>query len=186
MAAVPQRRATLLIVTTASVIVAAAVWWALAGASDQQPSDTGSAAATAGKPSPSPMASEPPMQAEGGLSGRELTFARDIARYEIARAGAKVTSVTVTASAGKEPSHNVGDACMYGRLLHIRVIGDFPHIAVSGKLHFSGSGEAESIDGTTVRSMEITADAKTGRACLLGVGTRAVAPEAGAISLPID
>ena len=137
-----------------------------------------SASPTASKSSPSPTASEPPLQAEGGLSGRELTLARDIARYWIARAGAKITSATVTASAGKEPDHNVGDACMSGRLLNIRLLGDFPHTVVSPPF-----GSTEDL---TVRSMQITADAKTGRACLVGVGIKILTPEADAVALPID
>lgn len=117
------------------------------------------------------------MQAEGGLSGRELTFARNIARYWIAKSGAKVSSASVTATAGKEPSHNVGDACMSGRLLYIRLIGEFPNTAVSPR-----PGTAEEV---SVRSMHITADAKTGRACLVGVGIKGVTPDHNAVILPI-
>ena len=114
------------------------------------------------------------------LTDHEYSVALDLARQEIGRDDATVTSATVTVGHGTVLDSNIGYACTSGRLLHILLIGDFPHIVTTGNPMMAGSTE-----DFTVHAVVLTADAESGRACLSGVRTGAVAPEPGAISLPV-
>jgi hypothetical protein len=114
------------------------------------------------------------------LTDHEYAVALDLARQEIGRDDATVTSATVTLGHGTVTDSNIGYACTSGRLLHILLIGDYPHIVTTGNPVMAGSTE-----DFTVHAVVLTADAESGRACLLGVRTSAVAPEPGAISLPV-
>ena len=56
---------------------------------------------------------------------------------------------------------------MSGREPQIKLIGDFPHAVTTGHPVKPGSPTPD----FTVRAMIITADAESGRACLIGVQT---------------
>lgn len=128
-----------------------------------------------------------PAGSKSNLTARELTYARAIARYWASKSGGRLTSATVTASAGKEFEHNVGDVCASGRLLHIRLIGSF-NLGHSSKAVFQDGGTSGSttVDDGPVTYVQITADGKTGRACLVGVGTRPIEPAPKSIALRIN
>ena len=115
------------------------------------------------------------------LTDHEYALALDLARQEIGRDDATVTSATVTLSYGTVTDSNIGYACTSGRLLHVLLIGDFPHITTAGHPVKTGTTAQDS----TVHAVVLTADAESGRACLLGVQTGDIAPVPGAISLPI-
>ena len=149
-----QRRIALL---TASVAVVAIVGWAIL---------SGRGSTTQHSHSP--------------LTDHEYALALDLARQEIGRDDATVTSATVTLGYGTVTDSNIGYACTSGRLLHVLLIGDFPHITTAG--HPVKTGTREDF---TVHAVLLTADAKSGRACLIGVQTGDVAPVPGAISLPV-
>lgn len=116
------------------------------------------------------------------LTAQEYTFARALVRNEIRREGAVVTSATVTVSSGKVIDSNIGEPCTSGRLLNIKLIGDFPHTVTTGHPVLPGDPTPD----FTVHADVLTADAKTGRPCLVGVQTGKVAPDPGAESLPLN
>lgn len=152
---------------------------------------------TSGSPAPT-------QHSNSALTNQEYAFARDLVRREIRHVGAVVTSGTVTMGYGRYGSlwrsrdvvtgatvtvgngtvtnSNIGYPCMSGRLLNIKLIGDFPHIATSPIPPQPGATPPDA----TVHAVVLTADAKTGRACLVGVQTGEVAPVPGAISLPVN
>ena len=115
------------------------------------------------------------------LTDREYSLALDLARQEIGREDATITSATVTLGYGKVTDSNIGYACMSGRLLNILLIGDFPHTLTTGNPKLAG----ETSHDFTVHAAVLTADAKSGRACLIGVRTGDVAPVPGALLLPV-
>ena len=150
-----QRRIALL---TASVAVVAVVGWA----------------ALSGRGSTTQHSHSP-------LTDHEYALALDLARQEIGRADATITSATVTLGYGKVTDSNIGYACMSGRLLNVLLIGDFPHTTTSPMVPRSG----ETSKDLTVHAVVLTADAESGRACLVGVRIGDVVPEPGAISLRV-
>lgn len=129
----------------------------------------------------SPLAS-PTQHVNSALTDQEYAFARDLARSEIRREDAVLTSATVTVGYGKVIDSNFGYPCTSGRLLQIKLIGDFPHIATGGRAVQPGA----SFPDMTVNAVNLTADAKTGRPCLIGVQIGKVAPAPGAVSLPVN
>lgn len=102
------------------------------------------------------------------MSADELAKASALARQEIASQKATIYSATVTASPGKMLDSNTGHPCTSGRLLHIKLIGSFPHTVTTGHPVTPGKPPPD----FTVRAATITADAQTGLACLMGVQTR--------------
>ncbi len=118
--------------------------------------------------------SEPAPTPEGGMTSQELAFARDLARKEIAKQHATVTSATVTADDNGLDVSNTGQACKSRRILHIKLIGTFPQIVVSPAI-----GDPD----PTVHAVNIDADGKTGLACQMGVQTGRVRPASGAVPL---
>ena len=116
----------------------------------------------------------------GPLTNHEYALALDLARQEIGRQDATVTSATVTLGYGKVTDSNIGYACMSGRLLNILLIGDFPHTVTTGNPQLTGKTE-----DFTVHAVVLTADAKSGRACRIGVQTGDVTPVPGAVSLAV-
>lgn len=116
------------------------------------------------------------------LTDQEFAFARDLVRNEIRRENAVLTSATVTVGNGRVTNSNLGYPCMSGRLLHIKLIGAFPHITTGGRAVQPGTP----LPDMTVRALNLTADAKTGRPCLIGVQIGKVEPASGAVSLPIN
>ncbi|GEM_PF-7039577 len=191
------RRTALL--TAAALVAVVAIVYAIAvpsgrvGSLQHKPGPTGASGSTA-----------PTQHSKGALTGKEYAFARDLVRREIHRDGAVVTratvtvgygrygslwrtsdvvtSATVTVSYGTVTDSNLGYPCMSGRLLNIKLIGDFLHILVSP---MASLGRATPQD-LTVHAIALTADAETGRACLMGVQTGDVAPAPGAVSLPVN
>ncbi len=98
----------------------------------------------------------------GPLTSEQYAAAVRIVQREVTKEKATLTSATAIVTRGKVRDANVGPACTSGHLIRIRLLGRFPRITVSpppgGK-------------GGPVRLVGITADATTGRACLVGVGT---------------
>lgn len=119
---------------------------------------------------------------ESDLTDKEYAFARELVRSEVRQEGAVLTSATVTVGYGKVFDSNIGYPCTSGRLLHIKLIGNFPHITTGGRAVQPGTP----LPDMTVRAVNLTADAKTGRPCLIGVQTGKVAPSPNAVSLPIN
>jgi len=116
------------------------------------------------------------------LTDKEYAFARELVRSEIRKEGAVLTSATATVGYGTVLDSNVGYPCTSGRLLHITLIGDFPHITTGGLAVQPGTP----LTDMTVHAVNLTADAKTGRPCLISVQTGKVAPAPNAVSLPIN
>lgn len=116
------------------------------------------------------------------LTNQEYDFARALVRSEIHRLKDVVTSATVTVVDATTIDSNIGYRCPSGRLLQIKLIGDFAHIAVSPMANLRPSAPTPDI---TVHAVNLTAGAKTGVTCLMGVQIGKVAPEPGAISLPL-
>lgn len=102
------------------------------------------------------------------LTSREYKFAQQIAQAEIKKEDATVTSVTAKLENGTVIDSNVGYSCTSGQLLKILLIGSFPH-SVSLT---AGSGAAN----YTVHGVALTADAKSGKVCLLGVHVGRISP----------
>jgi hypothetical protein len=101
-------------------------------------------------------------------------------RAETAKEAATITSATATIGAGTETETNVGPPCTSGTLLHIKLIGTFPRIAISGSPTDDASSEG---DNYSASAELITADAESGKACLISVQTGTVAPDPGATLL---
>lgn len=117
-------------------------------------------------PSPSPLA--------GGVpTAQELVFARDLAKQEIASQTATGVTAFLSIYSGTVSQPNLDYSCAPGRLLQVLLIGQFPHIVVSG------------IGAAEVSAVEMTADAGTGQACLLGVRTGAVSAPLGSVPLSL-
>ncbi len=116
------------------------------------------------------------------LTVPEYGLARDLVRSEIRRLKDVVTSATVTVVDATTIDSSIGYRCPSGRLLQIKLIGDFIHIAVSPMALRSGAPTPD----ITVHAVNLTAGAKTGLTCLMGVQIGKVAPDPGAIWLPIN
>jgi hypothetical protein len=120
-------------------------------------------AACSGAQSPNATPEDP----DASLRQDEVAKAETVARDVIADQGASVTSASVVVRPGTVKDSNTGDACTSGRKLQIKLIGDFPHAVTTGHPVTPGSPTPD----FTVRAMIITADAESGRACLIGVET---------------
>jgi hypothetical protein len=105
--------------------------------------------------------------ADGSLSEAEEATAVEVAREVVADQGASVSSASAIARSRTVASSNTGHPCTSGRVLEIKLIGDFPHTVTTG--HAVRDGEPA--PDFTVRAMLVTADARSGRACLIGVQT---------------
>jgi len=101
------------------------------------------------------------------LSQDEVAKAEAVARQVIADQGASVSNASVMARQGKVKDSNTGHPCTSGRELQIKLIGEFPHTVTTGHAVPPGSSAPD----FTVRAVIITADAESGRACLIGVQT---------------
>lgn len=124
----------------------------------------------------------PTQHRKSALTDKEYAFARELVRSEIRQEGAVLTSATVTVGYGTVFDSNIGYPCTSGRLLHIKLIGEFPHITTGGLAVQPGTP----LPDMTVRAVNLTTDAKTGRPCLIGVQTGKVVPAPNAVSLPIN
>lgn len=117
------------------------------------------------------------------LTDPEYAVAVALARREVAREDASLTSATATVGIGTVPDPNTGHDCVSTRLLHVTLIGTFPHISTTG--HPVESGAAADQD-FTVHAVVLTADAKGGGACLISVKTGHVDPDPGAEVLDLN
>ena len=104
-----------------------------------------------------------------------------MARQEINRERATVTSATATVGSGTVADGNLSGVCNSGRLLSIKLIGTFPHIVTTGLAVSSASPPQD----FTVHAVLLTADAGSGRACLQSVQTGHPEPESGAVVLDL-
>jgi hypothetical protein len=112
---------------------------------------------------------------------QELALARVLLGQELREERQQDTtlkSVSVSAEAGRVKQPNTGYACDSGRLLHIKLIGDFPRIGTTGNPLVPGTTTPEDF---TVHAVLLTADPKTEHVCLIGVQTGDVEPEPGAV-----
>jgi hypothetical protein len=115
------------------------------------------------------------------LSDREIALAEALLREEVEeqrQQDATLESASVTVGSGRVKQTNTGETCDSGRLLHLRLIGAFPHIVTTG---FPGASAEE----MTVRAVLLTADAESGQVCLVGVKTGEVQPLPGATLLDL-
>lgn len=129
----------------------------------------------------------PPSDAESTgsvLSKSEITKAVAVAKQVIADQGATVSSASVIAVAGTTEDSNTGSPCTSGRELQIKLIGTFPKSVTTG----TGGPTASPSSGAGIQAMVITADAASGRACLIRVqtGDGAAQPLSGGRTLPLD
>lgn len=124
----------------------------------------------------------PTQHRKSALTNKEYAFARELVRSEIRQQGLIVSSATVTVGYGRVIDSNIGYPCTSGQLLEIKLIGDFSHIAISPFPVQPGAP----LPDVTVHAVNLTADAETGRPCLIGVQIGKVAPAPGAVSLPIN
>jgi hypothetical protein len=98
----------------------------------------------------------------GPLTAEQYAAAVRIVQREVRDQKASLTSATAILRPGTVLQANVGPACTSGHLIRIRLLGRFPHIVTGGTTDGSGG---------RVTEVDIAADAATGRACELGVGT---------------
>ena len=116
------------------------------------------------------------------ITKKEYAFASALVRKEIRQEDAVLTSATVTLDRGKISASKPNYPCASGLLLYVKLIGNFPHIAISPVAGRSGTPNID----TTVHAINLTADAKSGRVCLIGVQTGKATPVPNALSLPIN
>jgi hypothetical protein len=116
----------------------------------------------------------------GLLTDKQFNVAVAIARAEVAKYAATITSVTAAVGTGTETEANVGPPCTSGTLLHIKVIGTFPTIMVAPR---PVSSAPTASNDYSVTAVLITADPISGKGCLLSVQTGAVTPDPGATVL---
>ena len=116
------------------------------------------------------------MAAHGPLTDQQFNVAVAVARAEIAKDAATVTSATATVGEGTVTDPNAGPPCISGTLLHIKMIGSF-NIATTG---FGGQPTPSS---EPVSAVLVTADPETGKACDLSVQTGPITPDPGATLL---
>ena len=134
------------------------------------------------------FSSSPP--GHGSLTDMQFNVAVAVARAEIEKYAATVTSATATVGVGTVTDPNAGPACTSGTLLHIKLIGTFPTIVVgplptAGALPPSAPSGGEPTDGSGLSAMAVlvTADPASGKACDLSVRLDQLAPDPGATLL---
>jgi len=125
---------------------------------------------------PSSSSSTP---ARGSLTDGQFNIAVAVARAEMEKYAATVTSATATVGEGTVTDPNTGPACTSGTLLHIKLIGTFPTIAAGAP----PTAGASSISDYSVSAVLITADPESGKACDLSVQTGPTTPDPGATLL---
>jgi hypothetical protein len=116
------------------------------------------------------------MAAHGPLADQQFNVAVAVARAEIAKYAATVTSATATVGEGTVTDPNAGPPCTSGTLLHIKMIGTF-------NITTTGSGGQPTPSSEPVSAVLITADPETGKACDLSVQTGPTTPDPGATLL---
>lgn len=151
---------------------------------DSSPSAQGSPPAAQ---SPAPSVHSPAPRHTGGhdgLTDQEYAAAVALARREVRKADAHVTSATAEIGRGVVVTNaNLGYPCTSGKVLRIKLIGTFPHTTATG---LDTRGSTVTAADYTVHAVLLTADAESGRACEESVQTGEVAPEPGATVLTLD
>jgi hypothetical protein len=117
--------------------------------------------------SPAGMPQSGPQATGASLSQDEIAKAVAVAKRVVADQGATVSSASAIAVAGTTEESNTGSPCTSGRELQIKLIGTFPRAVTTG----TGGPTASPASSPAVRAMLITADAASGRACLIRVQT---------------
>jgi hypothetical protein len=118
--------------------------------------------------------------AHGSLTDHEFNVAVAVARAEVAKYEATVTSATATVGVGTVTDPNVGPPCTSGTLLHIKLIGTFPTILVAPP---STNNAPTASNDYSVTAVLVTADPASGKACDLSVQTGPTAPDPDATLL---
>lgn len=118
--------------------------------------------------SESPLtAAESPERAHGTLTREEVAKALAVARGLVEDQGASVSNASAIARPGTLEELNNGDPCRSGRVLKIRLVGTFPRTVTSGHVVTAGDPAPD----FTVRAVDLTVDAESGRTCLIVVRT---------------
>jgi hypothetical protein len=128
-----------------------------------------------------PAANASPLK-HSSLTAAERAKAVAVSRHEAARERGTITSASATVGPGIVTDSNTGTKCLSGRLLHVKLIGSFPHIPVTGLIAAPGESQPPS---TTVHAVMLTADAVSGHACLLSVRTGKVGRAPGSTVLDL-
>jgi hypothetical protein len=115
----------------------------------------------------------------GSLTDREFNVAVAVARAEIKKYAATVTSATATVGEGTVTDPNAGPACTSGTLLHIKLIGTFPTIVVGGP----STGAPGASNDNSVTTVLVTADPESGKPCDVTVRIDPATPDPGAALL---
>ena len=115
----------------------------------------------------------------GSLTDREFNVAVAVARAEIEKYAATVTSATATVGVGTVTDPNAGPACTSGTLLHIKLIGTFPTIVVGGP----STGAPGASNDYSVTTVLVTADPESGKPCEVSVRIDPATPDPGATLL---
>lgn len=136
----------------------------------------------AGSAAPSGLA-KPTSGTHGELTDQEYAYAVGLARQEVREDDASVSSATVTVGRDSVTDSNLGYSCESSRLLHIKLIGTFPHIVTTGHPQ---DPEGTATEDFTVNAVVLTADAESGHACMKGVQTGDAAPEPESVSLDLE
>jgi len=114
------------------------------------------------------------------LSQDEIDTATRIVHQQITDKGARPTSAWVVVRLGVVQQPNTGHPCTSGRSLAITMVGRFNTVTTGNPVR-----PGDPPQDFTVRSVGITVDARTGRPCLIGVGTTREEPPPGATVLPV-
>jgi hypothetical protein len=165
----------------AFTVAVAAIAAVACGCAPSRAGPAGKAAGSAPLVQTSPTAAKPSPPRHRSLTAAERAHAVALVRHEAARERGTITSASATISSGITTDSNTGSQCLSRRLPHIKLIGSFPHIPVTGVMTAPG----ESQPPTTVHAVILTADAASGRACLMSVQTGKVRPARGATALDL-
>ncbi len=131
--------------------------------------------------------SGPPFEASRDpAASSDLRTATAVARALVAREGAHLTSAGFTTGTGTVTDSNTGHRCESGRLLHVRLVGDFPHIVTTGPVAPRDPEPVPDLSPTGVHAVLVTADAATGEVCRIGVSTDHVGQAAGTTVIGLD
>lgn len=133
------------------------------------PKTTASALTAGSSESPAPSSELSAVQGRR-LGPSEIVKAVALARRVLAKeAAATISNVTAIVRPGRvtAAASNTGHPCTSGRILKVKMIGEFPNVVVTG--HPVPPGEP--VPDFTVHAFIVTADARTGRPCLIGVQT---------------
>lgn len=116
------------------------------------------------------------------LTSSQISIIQSIAQAEINKEAATITEVLAKIEPGKVIESNLGYSCTSGQLMQIMLIGTFPKL-VPRREPFATTPASDD----AIHALLITADAKSGKECLIGVqtvGSFKPLVDATSISLP--